>query len=155
MKQIVKQSNNSRNARTKTNPALLVPAGEIDLAKLTNSNWKAELSSLLFLHGHVDMHDFNLSVTEETFRHRRRILFSVIEGLVKAKRLKQLGSVRPRYLPWLLEEWNRSGLSLSYQKNNYAHLKWFWKVCSVSVRPFQEQNDLQINVPNSISKDKK
>lgn len=123
---------------SKVNPVLLVEPGKVKLNKLNDKNWKNDLSNFLHLHGHVCINNHDAAVAEKTKAHRRHVLFLIIGRLVKGRHLPSLASVKPRYLPWLLEDWKSQGISESLQLNNYYHLRWFWKICGIVIPKFPE-----------------
>ncbi len=114
-------------------PVPLVKYGKVNLKELTDKDWRGELSNFLNLYGHICVHNFHDCVTNETKTHRRRILFTIIGRLIKGKHLQNLASVRPRHLPWLLEDWKSQGISESLQLNNYYHVRWFFKIHGISI----------------------
>lgn len=117
------------------NTALMVPAGQVQLERLDSYDWKRELSDFLHAYGRQRLSNFAAKTSEETLRNRTDILFSTFTDIMKDKRLKTLSQIKPRMLPRMFELWTDKGVSKRAQLNYYTAVRWFWRVCGITIEP--------------------
>lgn len=121
--------------------AFAVPAGQVDLARLTDPNWEQQLDAFFRRYGLIGKNNRARKISMSSLDSRRTHVFSSFRLLMRDRRLHTLSQVKPRHIQRLLQLWTQQEISPRSQKNYFSSLRWFWRMCGIAVKDIENYSD--------------